>query len=200
MRTSDRPATVRRGDDVSNSDVPRRKRLDRPAAKGFYVGLRHDERTYAAVARRFGVSDVTVRKWAHRDGWPAAAAEADRKATERAVAVGERSRVQLAEQNARIRAEAGDRLESQLNGDKIDDALVVRIYEVSDKMVRLDRGESTENVEIRRVQPVIVAMLTRIDGALRLPVLGQRLEAFSVVLDEFEGELAALEAGGLDAA
>jgi len=100
--------------------------------------------------------------------------------------------VQLAEQNARIRAKAGDRIETQLNGNKVDDALVVRIYEVTDKALRLDLGESTENVSKRLVIVAISSFIPKLAGL----VSKERAGELAAVLDEFEGELAALEAGG----
>src|SRR5690242_15407315 len=57
-----------------------RTRVDWGAAKAFYVALGPTERSLARVHREFGVSEVTVQKWAKRDGWEAAAAEADAQA------------------------------------------------------------------------------------------------------------------------
>lgn len=61
-------------------------RFDHGAAKAFWVSLPPEEATYVRVARQFGVSETTIRKWARVDGWVEAREAAWSNAASKALA------------------------------------------------------------------------------------------------------------------
>jgi hypothetical protein len=56
-------------------------RFDRSAAFAYYAALGGPQRTFFAVAERFGVSDTAVRKVGRRERWAERARELDRRAS-----------------------------------------------------------------------------------------------------------------------
>lgn len=129
-----------------------RHRFDHAAAKAYFVSLDPGQRSSQAVADKFSVSRRTVDKWRKLDGWNEAAAESDRGAAEKAVALAVRSREQRVAQDARIRDRAADLVESRLSADDVTDEFLRQVWDASDKRVRLNEGTATDHVAIAEVQ------------------------------------------------
>jgi transposase len=191
---------LRRVDDVPNNAATRHstgpKRIDWDAAEAFYLAL--DDRTYGQVAAKFSVSETSVGKQARLRKWREKAEKLDAEASERARRKVVRSRADQIAQMARIRDHAADRLERKLVDEQaeLDDQLVIRALELSEKYVRLDAGEATDRVDRREVQQVILVTLRAatefVPPALR--------EAFLQRHDELMAGMPALGPGESEAA
>ena len=193
MRTSDHPATVRRGDDVSNRDGKHRRngggtsKIDWGIAFTYFAG----DPTLGAreVAEKFAVSTTAVRTHMRKERWAERRRELLAEATERnrprivrslearqadTIAIGERLRAIALAEDAEIDLE-----------------LAVKMLPIYSKLEQLFAGEATERVDVR-ARALIVSFMPRF-AALSPP---ERHGERDALLDEFEGELAALEAGG----
>jgi hypothetical protein len=157
------------------------KRLDRAAARAYYVALEPAERSFPAVAAKFGVSDTTVRKWARREGWDDSAREADRKAAAAGLAQAERTREQRAVQTARMRDLAADSIEGQFVVDEegnvtstLEPAVRVQVWKEADRQYRLDIGEVTDRISIPEVREFVLQLAGAVDELL-VAVLDEQL-------------------------
>jgi hypothetical protein len=132
-------------------------RFDRSRAFAYYAALDGPQRTFSAVAERFGVSDTAVRKVARRERWAERAWELDRRASrevEKRV-VKERARriaetlelIDLARSELHERLRAGD---AELRLADLP-ALV--------KLESLLEGEATARVELFEVKLVLSGFL-----------------------------------------
>jgi hypothetical protein len=192
LPTTDRPATLRRGDDVSNRDGKRRPRIDWDAAFAFFCS--DPTASFPKVAAKFGVSDTAVRKHAKRDKWDEQRDEMHARAAAtlsgtvlRSIQERQADTVRVAE---RLRAAA---LAEDAN---VDFELAVKMLPVYSKLEQLFAGEATDRVDIRKVQPVIVAFVTRVARHVPESAKGD----FAQDLDWLEGELLAIEGPEVDAA
>jgi hypothetical protein len=127
-------------------------RFDHDAAKARYITLDPGERSFGRVAREFGVSETTIRKWARRDGWVDVAAEADRAAAVALERQAVKTREQRALQDARIRDRAAQRVETRLDAEDVGDDWVRQVLQDADRRVRLNEGEATDHVAVAVVQ------------------------------------------------
>src|SRR4051812_6427321 len=113
-------------------------RFDHDAAKARYITLAPRERSFGRVAREFGVSETTIRKWARRDGWVAASATADASAAAALERQAVKTREQRALQDARIRDRAAQRVETRLDAEDVGDDWVRQVLQDADRRVRLN--------------------------------------------------------------
>lgn len=129
-----------------------RTRADWGAAKARYIELGPQERSFERIAREYRVTGLTVRKHAHRDGWVEAAAAADQAAADAVAKQAVRSRVKMAEQNARIYGKLLDLGERRIDVGDVTDEFVARMLAQTSRDFRLDAGEATDNIAIDQVQ------------------------------------------------
>lgn len=142
---------------MANAVTPPRTRINWGAARARYVALDRHERTYARIAAEFGVSDVSVRKWARREGWAALAASEDAKSANTHLRHAVKTRD--ARVAATLRIVDGvldsfvDDLDARAREAKLADlpALV--------RLAELLEGEATDRVELGEVQLVIQAVM-----------------------------------------
>jgi hypothetical protein len=186
-------------------------RVNWRAAKAYYLALPEERRSYAAVARRFGVSDVRVGQIAKRDGWA--------KAVEEIQAIEEREIQRVLRRELRNRAErisrtlevydrVSDLALELLPLDESGEIDVTRIRELPSldallgkmpglfRMAELAAGEATDRVAISDVPPVLVAFA-------RIAVLNADADRRGEVMRELEAAsagLVALSAGAEAAA
>jgi hypothetical protein len=136
---------------------PARRAIDWDAAYDFFAGLAPGERTYAAVARRYGVTDARVGVIARREGWQQRVAVEDAKRRrnlearrirvlaerdEDTIRTIEAMRIKMAQQLAdpTFRISVGDfvqalRIERLIEGESTDSAS--RVAEIEAKLERL---------------------------------------------------------------
>lgn len=134
-------------------------RVDWDAARAFYIALGQGNRTYAIIATRFGVSEASVRKWARRQDWPAAAARADIEVARRAEA---RALKSLEERQAGT-IRAADKLRERIERadlEQIDLTAAIRSLPRYAALEQLFAGEATSRVEVAEVQAYVVALVT----------------------------------------
>ncbi|RDI73292.1 hypothetical protein Gocc_2892 [Gaiella occulta] len=168
---------------------PQRTRVDWGRAKARYVTLGPDERSYARISREFAVSEVTVRKWAKRDGWLEAAADADNRAASEALRAAVRS---LADRNTRT-VLATDRLRDIVldPATEIDPNVAVRALPRYAHLEQLIEGQATNRVEITDVQAIVSAVFV-VAGRF---VPSDRRDDFMRALDDALGGLVAVDQG-----
>jgi hypothetical protein len=156
---SARPATTRHDIAVTKpaASRSRSKRLDAPAAQARYIALGPAMRSYAIVAREFGVSETTVRKWARRQGWLQAAVAADEATARKLADEAVHDLEAQARRAARVHSLAGRRVEEELDKGDVDFGDALRAYTETDRLLRLFRGEATERIGI---SPADVAQLS----------------------------------------
>lgn len=188
---------------MSNRDgkPQRRTRIDWAAAKAFYVALGPTERTYAAVSRQFGVSDISVGKHARAEGWGEAASKADRDLAEKAAGRALRT---LEERNKRTLLLI-DKARDHLSSDDADDPKWSDLAPLV-KLEQLIEGEATDRVSVAEVSQFALELSRGLDQlvmrlvAEHLPNGKRRLfveawrEGQGEVLDRSSAGLA-LEAG-----
>jgi transposase-like protein len=153
-------------------------------------------RSYAIVADEFGVSETTVRKWARRHEWLKLAADADVAATSAAMAAVAKTRQQMIEQTAIVRSKLGDELVRRAGDDEwiraVEDRELRRYFDVTEKYVRLDSGEATDNIAIAEVQGLFGSFM-------RLAAKWVASKASPAERKEgFKRDVDALMAGGLE--
>lgn len=130
-----------------------RARIDWAAPRAYYVAM-DKPRTFAAVARRYGVSEAAVRKHARDEAWAELAMRADEQAAEKALAAAVKTREQRALQDARIRDRAAQLVEDKLAEETSppSDEWVRLVLADADKRVRLNEGEATDHYAVAVVQ------------------------------------------------
>ncbi len=157
-------------------------RVDWEAAKAFYIALPAEERSYTRISAQFGVSEVSVGKWARRQDWPAQAAEADRKAGEKAVARIVRSRAERIVAYTSLVDDYVDAVAAKLKTDDLD----VKAADLPGlvKTAELLLGEPTDRIQVSQLQPLLDSYDRAVERLVELA--GDRTEADSVVarLDE----------------
>lgn len=126
-------------------------RTDWGAAKALYIQLGPDVRSYVEVSRRLRVSSVTVRKYAKRDQWVKAAADADANAARKALAGARRSREERVTKMLKIVDRAFDRFEDDI------DVLDLRLADLPHlgKFAELLEGEATDRVSFGELQEAL---------------------------------------------
>jgi hypothetical protein len=119
----------------------KRGRFDRDAAFAFFLALGF-ERSFGKVARQFGVSDTTIRKWAHLEGWEAKAAAADRTAAQKVESQAVRSLTERQADTIRV----AEKLRAIVLDDNavIDAVTAVRTAHLYAKLEQLFEGQPTE--------------------------------------------------------
>lgn len=183
----------RHADVPQRATPPQRTRVDWGVAKARYIELGADERSYARIHREFGVSEVTVQKWAKRDGWVEAAREADEKA---AAAVMAKAVKSIEERNVRTIQVAEKLRTIVLDEDTvIDPNVAARSLPRYVALEQLIAGEATARVELGDVQAIVTAVFT-VAGRF---VPADRRDEFMAELDGAVGGLAVIE-GGVKAA
>lgn len=140
----------------------RRPKIDWVAAKTLYLEL-GPERTYGQVAARFPVSARAVGQHAAKNGWAAAATEFDQRVALEAARKIARSRAAQIAQTARLRDAAADELERRFTvteiAEAMEEAVLIRLFEVAEKNVRLDAGEATELVSMAEAQQLFSRLI-----------------------------------------
>jgi hypothetical protein len=191
---SSRPATLRRGDDVSKHDVQRpqpkrgggRPRIDWAAAFAFFASS--PTISFEEVGRQFGVSGVAVGKHAKAEQWNDRRAQLHGAVAARLIEEGVLKPLDARNRDTLLLIQqARTELRNGKGGDPKWSDLAPLV-----KIEQLLEGNATDRIDVRRVSAVIVAFIPRIASL----VPRDRASELTVVLDEFEGELAALEAGG----
>lgn len=170
---------------------PQRTRIDWGAAKARYVALGADGRSYLRIAREFKVSEVTVRKWARRDSWVAAAAAADAKSAAKELAKAQRTIEQRNARTVELTEALRDRAIEKL--DEVDPNVAVRALPRYLTLEQLLAGEATSRpeLELGEVQAIVMAVFT-VAGRF---VPAERREEFLRELDAAVGGLAVLDGG-----
>jgi hypothetical protein len=135
---------------------PKRPRIDWGAAMAAFVAM-DPPRTFAAVARQFGVSDVAVRKHAKDEGWEQAAADADSRAAAKALERAGKTREERTAQLLRIYDQAADRVELAIKVDDkghavLDDDVVFAKFPELHRLYRLETEQATDHVALAEVQ------------------------------------------------
>jgi hypothetical protein len=189
LTSSSRPATLRRGDDVSKPDGKRRNgpgSVDWETAEAFYLGL-DPPRRLQRVVEKFSVSRVSVGKQAKARKWRDKAAEIDAQVAAGAMRRVRRSRAERVQKVLEL-------VDSVVDGFTDDRLLEAKVSDLPAlvKLAELLEGEATDRVDIRKVQPVIVAFVTRVAGC----VAKEKQPEFAGHLDWLEGELLAIEGPG----
>lgn len=178
-------------------------KIDWEAAYAYWAALEPRDRTYAAVARRFGVTDTAVRKGAARHGWEERLAEIDRKVRQFTDERLERSRADRIE--ASMRAinlyRAKFEIALQENSVRLDAAGLAALIKLE---AELD-SETDTMVSIREVQRTLdeffnlaLSMIPSerhdefLDGAKALIAIRHAAD------DAPPGDVAELEAGTID--
>lgn len=147
----------------------RPKSTNWPAARAYFLALPTERRTFAEVARRFGVSDVRVSQIARRDGWVEEAQRTDERVERRAVTMLVRNRAERLARTLELYDRAGDLAlellpldaEGRLDVAKMRE--IPRVDQILEKIPGLFRaaelaaGEATDRVALSELQPVLVA-------------------------------------------
>lgn len=162
---------------------PRKPRVDWDTARAFYVALGPEIRTYARIAAEYHVSEHTVGKWAKRQDWPAAAAQADNEAAERAMRASVRS-LELRNLDT-IRVADKARAAVLADGVELDPNVALRVLPRLATIEQLLAGEATGRVEISEVTSVL-SLVFVIAGRY---VPAEQRAAFMAELDEALGGL-----------
>lgn len=170
---------------------PQRTRIDWGLAEAFFIGLGQGKRTYLKVAREFGVSEVTVRKWARRLDWPGKAAKADAAIAEKALRDAVRTIEQRNARTIELTEALRDRAIEKL--DEVDPNVAVRALPRYLTLEQLLAGEATSRpeLELGEVQAIVMAVFT-VAGRF---VPAERREEFLRELDAAVGGLAVLDGG-----
>lgn len=127
-----------------------RPRIDWIAARQLYLDL-EGERTFAAVAKHFGVSDVAVGNRARREDWKRAAREYDERTADELAAKRVRTRAARVAQSLRIVDKLLDRVEVDV--DVLD--LKVSDFPALVKTAELLEGQATDRIALGEIQPVL---------------------------------------------
>jgi hypothetical protein len=171
------------------------------AARAYFLGLPAERRTFAQVARRFGVSDARVGQVARRDGWAddlemvQELEDAEVKRTVRAMI---RSRAERLGRTLEFYDRVNDAAIASLplgeNGQVDLDKLGEQAPKIESllssmpglfKMAELAAGEATDRVAISELQPVLVAFA-------RIAVVYAPVETRGEVIRELEAASAGL--------
>lgn len=175
------------------------RKLNRAAARAYWLALPEERRTFVAVARRFGVSDRRISQVAKADRWNEALEEAQRIEEGEMMRVLRReirSRAERLGRTLRLYDAANDlALELlPLNEDGSIDRTKLEGLDLSDllakmpglfRMAELAAGEATDRVAISDVQPVLVAFA-------RIAVLNAPAERRGDVMELLEAASAGL--------
>lgn len=170
--------------------TPRQKtRADWGAAKARYVALGPELRSLARIAREYGVTETTVQKWARRDGWYEAAADADAKAAAKAAAAAVKS---IEERNIRT-IKVAEKLRDLVLDERaeLDANVAARALPRYVQLEQLIAGEATARVEVGDVQAIVTAVF-QVAGRF-VPAASR--EEFLGELDAAVGGLAVIEGG-----
>lgn len=163
-----------------------RTRVDWAAAEARFYAL-GNKRSFGRIAREFGVSDTRVRVVAHRDNWPAKAAEIDATAHTKAVAAAVRSREQNTLAVLKLRDLAVDASTSQIEGGE-DVRLADALQAV--KTGELVQGNPTDHVALAEVNGVVGAVITMAFSAVQegwtLDQLAEKVREISGAQDVIE--------------
>jgi transposase-like protein len=140
-----------------------RDRIDWAAALAFYVAL-DPPRSFARVARKFGVSDTAVRKHAHRENWRAKADAIEAKAEAKALESGLRSR----EQRIAAVLKTIDVGLDQVGGDLDKGAQRLGTDRFAEwvKLAELLSGEATDRVSVAELQEAMRMIVSLADRTL----------------------------------
>ena len=158
-----------------------RRRIDWQAAKAVFVG--DPTRSFAKVARQFGVSEAAVRKHAKAEAWEDAAHGFDAEAEQRAMRAQVKTRDRHFLEAARVRDEAFAITLKRL----LDESLEVKLSDLPaiGKYVELLSGEATDRVEVSEVREFIGLLLVRVSSLVEPARRGELV----ALIREIEGEL-----------
>lgn len=170
---------------------PQRTRIDWGVAKARYVALGSDERSYLRIAREFKVSEVTVRKWARRDGWVEAAAKADAESAAKELAKAQRTIEQRNARTVELTEKLRDLAIAKVGVGEVDPNVAVRALPRYVQLEQLIAGEATARVELGDVQAIVTAVFT-VAGRF---VPADRRAEFLAELDGAVGGLAVIDGG-----
>lgn len=184
---------------MAKTRTPQRTRCDWGAAKARYVELGPDERSFARIAREYRVTSLTVRKHAHRDGWLAAADEADTAAADAALAGAIKTRAQRVQDILKITDGLVDHF-IDAAASKAADASYLDLERMM-KLAELVEGEATDRISVAEVQSALVVVMVAgpellaelTSAGLKGPAL---LRAFKERFPQLVRERVALNSGG----
>lgn len=139
-------------------------RIDWGEALAFYIALGPVDRTYAAVARQFGISEAGVRRVAKRDNWYARAVEIDQRQAElmerdavKSLTVRNRRTIRL------VNAARDNYLDAlELKGLVPDGREVAALLRIE----QLIEGEADRRIEVKEVRELVVRVISEQDAAL----------------------------------
>lgn len=177
---------------MSNRDGKQRPRIDWDAAFAYFCS--DPTVSYPKVSRQFSVSVTSVGKHARAEKWNERRAKLHEQAANGALQRVRRSREQRVQKVLELVDAAVDGFDARLDA-KIAEAKLSDLPALV-KLAELLEGEATDRVDIRKVQPVIVAFVTRV--ARHIPKPAQA--AFAADLDWLEGELLSIDAPSSEAA
>lgn len=132
-----------------------RARIDWGAARAFFVAM-DPPRTYSAVARRFNVSVTSVRVHARTEepNWSQVAADADSRASQKALERAGKTREERTAQMLRIYDRAAQMVDEGLNPDdpKLTLDQVFQRFPDIHRIYRLETEQATDHVALAEVQ------------------------------------------------
>jgi len=134
-----------------------RARIDWGAALAYFVTL-DPPRTYSAVARRFNVSVTAVRTHARAEHWAQAAADADAKAAEKALA----NAIKTREQRVAGLLALTDRLIDHFT-DNVEAKAAEATFLDVERMAKLSElllGEATDRISASEVQGALLLVMS----------------------------------------
>lgn len=162
-------------------------------AKAYFLAMPPNKRSFAAVSRRFKVSDARVGVVARSGGWVEEAEKADRRAEKRAVTMIVRNRADRLVRTLEIYDRSTDLAlqilpldaKGAIDVKKIDPSKMPRIDQVLEKlpglfrMAELAAGEATDRIALSELQPVLIAFA-------KIAVVNARPEDRGQVVRELE--------------
>jgi hypothetical protein len=163
----------------ARSQLPR---VDWDAARTFYIALGLDERSYARVAAEFRVSDKTVRKWAHRQDWPAQAREADAAVADAALLYVHKTRSERVSMVLTLVDSYVEKVAAKLKAGDLD----VKASDVAAlvKVAELLSGEPTDRIQVAQLRPLLDAYDAAIEELRGLSTDRDRADQIVRALDE----------------
>lgn len=124
------------------------RKLDDEAAFAFYVGLA-GERSYALVAKKFGVSHRAITKAAQRGNWAERLDQIDRDAQVRFDAKLTETRAEVRERHLKLVRAIASRGVQGLQAHQVDNARdAIKAIETAVKLERIIMGEPSERLGI----------------------------------------------------
>ncbi len=171
-----------------------RRRFDYDAAFALYIDQGHS-RSYAQVARHFGVSEGAVRRVGNREGWSERLAKLEAQVAVRLEREAVRSIEQRQRQNILVANKCRDTVLDPAV--ELDPSVALRVLPRLAHLEQLYAGEATNRVEVAEIRPLIDAYN---DAVVALEELAARVDAggAKMVVETLDETLRAVAAAARD--